>query len=883
MSARVQSALRASAAGPAPAPAGARPVQAAPLPTSVDAAIGTTGEPLDVNVRERMGHALGHDLSRVRVHHDGFAARASRDVGALAFTLGDHVVFGAGRYAPSTPMGSELLAHELVHVAQGAQGLSRACDACAGAGAAGMSRPDDPSELEADALASRVARGQSVRVNEHRAPLLRRTVDATPRRQMSPTSQPARALLVHLHGNEENAASLAADMFRLRCVNFVDLTRPATITTPQREVNVTDGTNTIAVDPNRIFTPTGRAAVVSSGVSGLGLPNAAARTAATTSLRAELDTFATTLVNEIGLGRGGPGSSLVGPLPVVALHNNDPGDARRAFAPRARPPTRPGLSIRWYLQNDPLQPSGYSPPERHATDSGTPGAPTAGVAPHLASRQSEEDFFLTTRRSDFDALATGNVTHGSERNVVLQGTGAPDDGSLSIAVQREATAAAAAGTLPTGTTQAQAERYFNIEAGGKRPSARVVATQRSMIDDALDLVGAGLRANGCSVPAGATRTMAPTSRVGTTAVSGNNPVRPVGFASAISQVVGAVVQRIVEYATRPAPVAPQAIPAWSEDCRTYATSAELDSRKQGWATTIAEMPVGEVVAWITGFGSGPVFDDARAESGQQVLCMLRAMRASGAVSNLPASAPSLGSRAWIQSGMRDFADQQAIWDCKFRFRDPSADRRCVTRFGRITPEAVRACPTAGLSVGGEWVRGAAHRPCWTSLSNDQKQREILTTSSAPGISRHHQGTEFDLLSTTPRDFEAGQTFASAYQWLQANAVAFGFIQSFEPEATFMALGYTEERWHWSYYPIAQALLEFARNHLTDIETRLLAAWGTAPEFSFIRDHWQEFLFNVHQTPTSPATVPGGTGTTPGAVPPGVTGTPSPARPARAHP
>jgi len=117
------------------------------------------------------------------------------------------------------------------------------------------------------------------------------------------------------------------------------------------------------------------------------------------------------------------------------------------------------------------------------------------------------------------------------------------------------------------------------------------------------------------------------------------------------------------------------------------------------------------------------------------------------------------------------------------------------------------------------------------------------------MSRHHQGTDFDLFSTSPAQFETGATFADAYSWLQANAIQYGFVQSFDALSTFMRLGYTEERWHWSYYPIAQALLEFARDHLPDLESRLLREWGTSSQFSFIRDHWQEFLFNVHQTPT----------------------------------
>lgn len=64
------------------------------------------------------GAAPSPDFSRVRLHVDAAAADAARQIGARAFTYGDHVVFGEQRYAPDTEQGQHLLAHELTHVAQ---------------------------------------------------------------------------------------------------------------------------------------------------------------------------------------------------------------------------------------------------------------------------------------------------------------------------------------------------------------------------------------------------------------------------------------------------------------------------------------------------------------------------------------------------------------------------------------------------------------------------------------------------------------------------------------------------------------------------------------------------------------------------------------------
>jgi hypothetical protein len=60
----------------------------------------------------------GFDFSAVRVHTDSRAAESARDVGALAYTVGNHIVFNTNEYAPDTNVGRKLLAHELTHVVQ---------------------------------------------------------------------------------------------------------------------------------------------------------------------------------------------------------------------------------------------------------------------------------------------------------------------------------------------------------------------------------------------------------------------------------------------------------------------------------------------------------------------------------------------------------------------------------------------------------------------------------------------------------------------------------------------------------------------------------------------------------------------------------------------
>jgi len=98
-------------------------------PPIVDDVLRSPGQPLDSATRTYFEPRLGHDFSRVRVHTNSAAADSVRSLGALAYTVGPDMVFGAGRYQPSSFAGRQLVAHELVHVMQqsgGARVLRRA-------------------------------------------------------------------------------------------------------------------------------------------------------------------------------------------------------------------------------------------------------------------------------------------------------------------------------------------------------------------------------------------------------------------------------------------------------------------------------------------------------------------------------------------------------------------------------------------------------------------------------------------------------------------------------------------------------------------------------------------------------------------------------------
>ena len=84
----------------------------------VNRAIESEGSPLPGQTRQFMESRFGHDFSQVRVHTDERAVESAEEVNALAYTVGQDVVFGQGQYAPETTAGRGLLAHELTHVVQ---------------------------------------------------------------------------------------------------------------------------------------------------------------------------------------------------------------------------------------------------------------------------------------------------------------------------------------------------------------------------------------------------------------------------------------------------------------------------------------------------------------------------------------------------------------------------------------------------------------------------------------------------------------------------------------------------------------------------------------------------------------------------------------------
>jgi hypothetical protein len=97
---------------------GSAAAEAAEAPPIVHEVLSSPGQPLDFTSRAFFEPRIGYDFSTVRIHTGFRAARSAEAVNAVAYAVGEHIVFGDGHYSPQTSQGRQLLAHELAHTVQ---------------------------------------------------------------------------------------------------------------------------------------------------------------------------------------------------------------------------------------------------------------------------------------------------------------------------------------------------------------------------------------------------------------------------------------------------------------------------------------------------------------------------------------------------------------------------------------------------------------------------------------------------------------------------------------------------------------------------------------------------------------------------------------------
>ncbi len=168
-----------------------------------------------------------------------------------------------------------------------------------------------------------------------------------------------------------------------------------------------------------------------------------------------------------------------------------------------------------------------------------------------------------------------------------------------------------------------------------------------------------------------------------------------------------------------------------------------------------------------------------------------------AFERLRAKAFKAGFELEVVSGFRSFESQLHIWNRKARGERPVLD-------------------AAGNAID------------IAKLSERETVYAILNWSALPGASRHHWGTDIDVidrLSVPPRyqvqltseESAPGGMFADLHNWLDRHMESEGFYRPYQEDMG----GVKPERWHLSYAPIAEPL--FATHSAALLQTVLEAA------------------------------------------------------------
>ncbi|MGE0575586.1 MAG: DUF4157 domain-containing protein [Reyranella sp.] len=124
-------------------------------------ALDRSGRALDSGVRDFMERRFGTSFGNVSIHDNAASHRAARVLGAEAFTSGQQIHFGAGRYRPGNRDGLNLIAHELAHTIQ-----QRSLPGSGGSVGMELGAADSPLERDADSAAERAMAGAPIDIRQ---------------------------------------------------------------------------------------------------------------------------------------------------------------------------------------------------------------------------------------------------------------------------------------------------------------------------------------------------------------------------------------------------------------------------------------------------------------------------------------------------------------------------------------------------------------------------------------------------------------------------------------------------------------------------------------------------------------------------------------------
>lgn len=165
----------------------------------------------------------------------------------------------------------------------------------------------------------------------------------------------------------------------------------------------------------------------------------------------------------------------------------------------------------------------------------------------------------------------------------------------------------------------------------------------------------------------------------------------------------------------------------------------------------------------------------------------------------------------LVSGFRDFYRQQMIWNNKYK--------KFTNEFSLDGPTAIK---------------------------------EIIRFSTIPGTSRHHWGTEIDIIDKNfenekdlliSKKYQEGGIFNSLKKWMDKNSKRFGFYIVYDDDSN--RPGFEYEPWHYTYKPISDLYQrEFLKLNLKSIISKTKVEGKEFINDEFIKKYIDENIMGI---------------------------------------
>lgn len=183
-----------------------------------------------------------------------------------------------------------------------------------------------------------------------------------------------------------------------------------------------------------------------------------------------------------------------------------------------------------------------------------------------------------------------------------------------------------------------------------------------------------------------------------------------------------------------------------------------------------------------------------------------------AFENMRIAAQKDGIKLWGSSGYRTFLAQKTIWNKKYK--------KLQADFPRFSPTDIVNC--------------------------------IVEYTAIPGTSRHHWGTDIDIIDAmgyaneqplTEEHFSEKGDYQYLNYWLSKYAIEFGFCQVYTQID--QRTGFKYEPWHYSYFSLSKKIVHQICEYSFDEIKEMQSVLGNEIiNKSFLSNYIQNYMFGI---------------------------------------